>query len=162
MLAWAAATAAAVIVSVAVTAALLGGAGAGTAGGLSPEAGVLGRITATSLRIETQTDARSVVLTAAAGGPAVGRVEYSGSSGELVVVASGIARPPAGQEYRCWVVIEGQRTRLGEMYFSGDVAYWIGRIDLLAQVQPGARFGVSLVDASGTPIGPDPVMGGTL
>ena len=88
--------------------------------------------------------------------------EWQAAIGELVVVANGLARPPVGQEYRCWVTIDGRRIKLGEMYFTGTVAYWIGQVDLLGRVQPGALFGISLVDASGAPLDTDPVISGTL
>ena len=79
-----------------------------------------------------------------------------------MVVTTGLTQPPAGQEYRCWVERAGQRERVGKMFFSDDLAYWIGPVPAVSGVSSDARFGVSLVDASGTAIDTSPVLGGGL
>ena len=43
------------------------------------------------------------------------------------------------------------------MFFSGDLAYWIGPAPAVEGLVGGAMFGVSLVDASGT-VEPQPVL----
>jgi len=63
------------------------------------------------------------------------------------------AEPAAGAEYRCWLEIDGTRRRVGRMWFAGGVAYWVGPSEDLAAIQPGSRFGVTLVTADGTPAG---------
>ena len=49
--------------------------------------------------------ARSPRMAAITGGTLL----FSPATTKLVVVAYGLARPPSGQEYRCWVVVDGQR-----------------------------------------------------
>lgn len=103
--------------------------------------------------VEAAPDARRVALASTTGGPAVGRLIFSPSTTQVVVVADDLAPPPAGFEYRCWVEIEGTSRPIGKMYLGGGVAYWVGDVADLATVPAGARFGVSLVDLAqpGTP-----------
>ena len=91
-----------------------------------------------------------------------GGITYSPSTAELVVVASGLTQPPDGQEYRCWVEIDGTRQRVGKMFFNGDLAFWVGPTPAIAGVSSGATFGVSLVDAAGSAVDTDPVLLGEL
>ena len=80
-----------------------------------------------------------------------------------MVVANGMTDPAAGQEYRCWVEIDGTRQRLGRMNMSGDLAYWAGAVEVLANIPPGSVFGVSLADVSNPAGGASPaVLSGTL
>jgi hypothetical protein len=122
----------------------------------------LARVSASSMRVAAQPDARTVALTGTPGADATGRLVFSPSSGELVVMANGVAPPPAGWEYGCWVEVDGERRRLGRMYVGGDVGYWAGSVDGLADLPAGAIFGVSLVDPSGGPDGGTPILLGTL
>ena len=73
---------------------------------------------------------------------------------EVVVLSTSLARPPAGQEYRCWMEESGARWKVGTMQFSGSTAYWAGSLaDWNASFKPGSRFGVSL----SPPAGGDPL-----
>jgi Anti-sigma-K factor rskA, C-terminal len=123
---------------------------------LGREVAVLQATTAASLRVAGQADARRVELVATdAGGTASGTLLYSPSSGELVMVASGLADPAAGQSYGCWVEVGGERVRIGRMYDGGDLQAWAGPVDGLGDLPADAVFGVSLVPAeggSGTPV----------
>ena len=83
---------------------------------------------------------------AAAG--AAGTLLFSPSTGELVVVASGLAPARRGQEYGCWIEVDGDRTRIGKMYSGGDIQAWAGPVDGLADVPEDATFGVSLGPAA--------------
>ena len=78
------------------------------------------------------------------------------------MVATGLTPPPSGQEYRCWVEQAGQRQRVGKMFFSDDLAYWIGPAPAVQGLVDGATFGVSLVDVTGSAVAPEPVLDGGL
>jgi hypothetical protein len=114
------------------------------------EIAVLSAIAQTTLRIEQRADATRVVLAAVDGRTGVtGTLLFSPSDGELVMVAEGLAPAPEGQEYGCWIEVDGVRQRIGRMYAGGDVEGWAGPVDGLADLPPGAVFGVSLVPVGG-------------
>ena len=48
------------------------------------------------------------------------------------------------------------------MYFTADIAFWVGRVDVLDRVEDGAIFGVSLAEIGSQAIAGDPVLEGTL
>jgi hypothetical protein len=163
VLTWIVATAAVTLIAVTLTAGLVSS--RRDSGDQPPtnDAAALAQVTQWSIRIAAQADAVRVVLTSGSGSGAVGTLEFSPSSREVVVVADGLVRPAAGQQYGCWVLINGQRQRLGPMFFNGsDIAYWVGDVDLLADVPAGSTFGVSLIDPGGTVAAPDPVLSGML
>lgn len=122
----------------------------------------LTRVDAWAIRIAAAPGAESVALRSASGSDAGGSLLYAPTTGEIVVVMNGVPQPPAGREYRCWVLSGGTTDVIGRMYFGGDVGYWTGASALVSRLAPGATFGVSLVDIStGSPIG-EPVLSGTL
>jgi hypothetical protein len=132
----------------------------------SREIAALGQLTAWQLRIEARDDAERVLLASSATstdpeGP-IGSLAFSRGSQEIVVTATGLEPPGAGREYRCWVSVDGEKERLGKMYFSADIAYWVGRVDVLDRVTDGSTFGVSLADTSAQGISAEPVLEGTL
>jgi hypothetical protein len=162
--AWLAAAAAIVIVTSGVTAytisALHNDADQQQAGELSG----LAAVTSWTLRLEAQPDAMRVVLVDSkpGGSPGIGSLIFSPTSREVVVVASGLTDPGSNQEYRCWVEINGTRQGLGRMYYGSDLAYWVGSVDALAAMKPGATFGISVADTRGSNV-PDPaILSGTL
>ena len=120
--------------------------------------GALERLAATSLAVAGAPDARTVAL-AAPDGRAEGRILFSATTRQLVVVASGLAPPPAGREYRCWVEIGGARTAVGRMVFAASLAYWAGPAEVLAPPAVPTGFGISLV-ATGTTGPGEPVLEG--
>ncbi len=121
----------------------------------------LERVAAATLEVTAEPDVRRVAL--AGSDPSLaGSLVFSPSTSQLVVVATGLTPPKAGQEYRCWVERAGQRDRVGKMFFSDDLAFWIGPVPAVEGLLSGATFGVSLVDASGTAIDGEPVLGGGL
>lgn len=124
--------------------------------------GVLEEVTTATLRVTAERDARHVVLTGTSDPSLDGSLVFSPSTSELVVVATGLTPPPDGQEYRCWVEQAGQRQRVGKMFFSNDLAYWIGPVPAVSGLSGDATFGVSLVDASGSAVDTNPVLGGGL
>ena len=113
------------------------------------EVAVLRETAQGTIRVNAQPDAQQVALVATGSAPgAEGTVLFSGSSGELVMVATGLAAPPAGMEYGCWIETGGERRRIGKMYPGGQLHAWVGPVQGLDGLAPGSTFGVSL-----TPIG---------
>lgn len=122
----------------------------------------LARVNVWTVRVAGAPGADSVALQGSPGSGATGSLLYSPVTGELIVVMNGVAAPPAGREYRCWVRTGNTTISVGRMYFGGDVGYWGGASPAIARVGPGTTFGVSLVDVStGAPIG-QPVLAGSL
>ncbi|MDQ1323589.1 MAG: hypothetical protein QG587_924 [Chloroflexota bacterium] len=123
---------------------------------LRAEVAVLQETTEATLRLQAAPDTERVALVPTdAGTASAGELLFSRSSGELLVVASGLAPLVPGDEYLCWVEADGERRRLGEMYAGGDLQSWAGTVDGLADLPPDAVFGVSLVPdgaESGTPV----------
>jgi hypothetical protein len=64
-------------------------------------------------------------------------------------------------EYRCWMESGGERTPIGQMFFAGDVAYWVGEVPDIAALGADATFGVSL-SPNATDVSADPVLAGQL
>ena len=63
---------------------------------------------------------------------------------------------------RCWFEDASGRWKVGKMYFSGDIAYWVGDVAGLDKVSPGTKFGVSLESIAGSDISGPPVLLGTV
>ena len=108
------------------------------------EIAVLEATTRATIAVSAEPDAQRVALTTPEGGDAVGTLLFSPSSGELVAVASDLEPEPDGMEYGCWIEVDGTRTRIGKMYWAGDLWAWAGPVDGLAEVPDGTTFGVSL------------------
>lgn len=121
----------------------------------------LAKVSAWSIRVGAEQDAAHVALAGIPGQAARGTILFARSSGDLVVVVSDLVEPPDGQEYRCWVDINGARQPVGRMFFGGGLAYWVGPVDALSDVRPGSMFGITLVDANGPSLADDPILFGT-
>jgi hypothetical protein len=163
-LGWLAATAALVVLSVGATAAVVQSQ-ANTAGRqASLEIAGLAKVAQWTTHLNALPGVQHVVLagrTAPDGRLPVGSIVFSPLTHQVVIVADGIAVPPPGSEYGCWVEIAGVRQRLGKMYVGEDLGYWVGTADVLAHVPVGSVFGISLGDAGVT--GPtEPILLGTL
>ncbi|TMC65443.1 MAG: hypothetical protein E6J17_02205 [Chloroflexi bacterium] len=122
----------------------------------------LATVTTWTVRVNAQPDARHVALTATGATSERGMLLFSPTTRELVVVATGLVEPPAGQEFRCWVESGGVRQGVGRMSFGGGVAYWVGPVSAVAGLSGHATFGVSLVDTGGSAVGAAPVLRGSL
>ncbi len=159
---WAASLAAAVIVAVTATTLVINPPRNDVA---SDQVAALSRLARWTLRIERQPDARQVdlVSTGAAASEMSGTLRFSPETRELVVLVEGLEQPPSGQEYRCWMEWQAERTRVGRMFFAGDVALWVGDVPALGDVSADdVTFGVTLVPAAGDSIAGDPVLLGEL
>lgn len=160
-LGWVAAVAAAVVLSVAATSVIVGGRVDERLASQARTIGALEKVTSATLVITSQPDVRRVALSGAEPGLA-GSLLFSPSTSELVVVATGLTPPPAGQEYRCWVEQAGERQGVGKMFFSEGLAYWVGPVSAIRGLVGEATFGVSLVDLDGVDPDPEPVLEGGL
>ena len=127
----------------------------------SAEIDALGDVARWTLKVDSLADVRRVRLAATSGGGASGSLLYSPSSTELVMVADGLSPVAAGQEYGCWIEVDGKRTRIGRMIFGGDLAYWVGDVDEFAILPAHATFGVSLVTGTTPDAAGEPVLVGT-
>ena len=155
--AWPAAVAAALVIG-------LGGgflaAGSGAPPNPSDAAVALTEVSRASSTLLAAPDAARIVL-ADSTGAVRGSLIVAPTSRRMVAVAVDLPDPGAGREYRCWVEVAGNRTALGTMWLTGDVAWWTGPAALPPNLGPGARFGVSLVTiGSGVP--GDAVLTGSL
>jgi hypothetical protein len=154
-LAWAGSLAAVIVVSVVATASIVGGrvdtqlaeASAAIEDQRAAIAG-LAMLSDWTIRLSADVEAaRARLSPPEGGGTATGTVMFSSATHELVMVASGLSPPPVGDEYRCWVEIDGRQEPIGRMYFAGDLAYWVGEVEALTGSED-IGFGVSLVDAA--------------
>jgi hypothetical protein len=123
--------------------------------------GRLEAVTSATLEITAAPDAERVTL-AASDADTSGSLLYSPTTTRLVVVARGLGRPPAGQEYRCWVEVDGARQSVGRMVFADDLAFWVGETPAVSEAGPGTTFGVSLADLDSPAIDGPPVIVGQL
>ena len=147
-LGWVAAIAAAVLISVAATWVTINASIDQRLERQAETVEALQDVTIATLQVTGQQDSRRVAL-AGSGAGLSGDLIFSPSTSELVVVATGLTEPPAGQEYRCWVDLGGGRERVGKMFFSDDLAYWVGPVAAIEGLSGHARFGVSLVNLEG-------------
>jgi len=116
-----------------------------------------------TLELTADTGARRVELASTSGDTdTVGTLLFSPSTRKLVVVAYDLSRPPSGQEYRCWVEIDGQRHNVGKMFFADELAFWVGQTPEVADLPAGATFGVSPTAVGSTSLEADPVIAGQL
>jgi len=160
-LGWVAAIAAAVALSVVATSVIVGSRVDERLAAQEDSVEALQHVAIATLQVTGEPDARRVALAGSTQALA-GDLVFSPGTTELVVVATGLTPPPAGQEYNCWVEQDGQRQRVGKMFFAGDLAYWAGPAPAVVGLVSGATFGVSLVDAGGSAVGGDPVLNGGL
>ena len=118
-------------------------------------------VTSATLEITAEPDAARVTL----GGTDAdisGSLLFSPTSTRLVVVAMGLERPPAGQEYRCWLEMDGERANVGRMFFADELAFWVGDTPEVSDAGPGTTFGVSLADLERPTLDAPPVIVGEL
>ena len=162
LLGWAASVAAAVVISVLATWLLIGARVDGQLANQAESISALEEVTTATLTVTSQPDARHVALAGVANATLDGNLAYSPSTAELVVVAMGLTPPPDGLEYRCWVEVAGTRHRVGKMFFSQDLAYWVGPAPAVSGLSSGATFGVSLVGSAGSALDTAPVLLGKL
>jgi hypothetical protein len=159
---WVATIAAAVLLSIAGTALIVGNRADTQIAAHEQTIDALEEVSTTALAVNAQADEQHVALTGVSDPTAAGSLAFSPSTTELVWLASGLTPPPAGYEYGCWVESGGTRQRIGKMFFSKDLAYWAGETNAVSGLSSGATFGLTLVGPDGKPVSADPVMAGSL
>lgn len=158
--AWAASVAAAVLLSVVATTAIVNTRLDDRLAAQDSAIEDLASVTTATLHVTAEADVARIGLASPTGGGTSGTLLFSPSTTQLVVVADGLTRPADGMEYRCWVSVGGKRQGIGKMFFGGGLAYWVGPSPAVAGLAGGATFGVSLVSADGATVAPDPVLTG--
>jgi hypothetical protein len=103
----------------------------------------LARTTSWYITIEAQPDARRISLTSPDTAGPSGTIEFSATTGQLVLVATGLTEPTGDQPLGCWIEVNGARRPIGRMFFGAGLSYWAGPVDQLGTLGPGAKFGVS-------------------
>ena len=100
---------------------------------------------------------RAIALTSS-NGTAGGTVAWTRH--DLVVLANGLATPPPGQVYRCWVVAPNGAIPVGQMEFVDGEAFWVSALYGWASVDlPGAQsFAVTLEPADSGSAQPGPIL----
>ena len=162
LLPWIATIAAAVVLSVGVTTAVVGNRVDSQIAALDQQVEGLSDVTLATMSITAEPDVARVALASTTGTPAEGSIVFSPGTTQLVVVATGLTPPPSDMEYRCWVVIDGTRQNIGKMFFADDLAYWVGDTPAIADLPAGTQFGVSVADVGGPAPNTDPVIVGQL
>jgi anti-sigma factor RsiW len=162
LIGWAASVAAAVAISIVATWFLVGARVDGQLASQAESISALEEVTTAALTVTSQPDAEHVTLAGTASAALNGSLAYSPSTSELVVVATGLTPPPSDLEYRCWVEVGGTRQRVGKMFFSQGLAYWVGPAPAVSGLSSGATFGVSLVGAGSPSLDSAPVLLGQL
>ncbi len=160
VLTWVASLAAAVVLSVVATTAIVGWRLDDRLAAQDAAIEDLADVTTATLAVTAEPDVTRVGLASPTGAGVSGTLVYSPSTTDLVVVADGLTQPASGMEYRCWVAIDGKRQGIGRMFFGGGLAYWVGPSPAVAGLGGDVTFGVSLVSAEGGTVAPDPVLTG--
>ena len=162
VLPWVASIAAAVLISVVASSLIIGDRVADELDAQEQAITQLSAVTSATIAVTALPDVERVPLAPTDGSMTSGTLLFSPSTTELVVVATDLAPPPDGQEYRCWVEVDGTRSPVGKMFFGGDLAYWLGDVAVLSGVTGPATFGVSLAEIGVTTPDADPVLAGDL
>ena len=157
---WVASLAAAVVLSVVATTAIVGWRLDDRLAAQDAAIEDLAAVTTATLHVTAEPDVARIGLASPSGAATSGTLVFSPSTTELVVVADGLTEPASGMEYRCWVSVDGKRQGIGRMFFGGGLAYWVGPSPAVAGLGGDATFGVSLVSAEGGTVAPDPVLTG--
>jgi anti-sigma factor RsiW len=161
ILAWVAAIAAAIVLSVTATTLIVGSRFDDRLAAQDQAIEDLAAVTTATLQVASEPDAERVALESPTGTATTGTLLYSPSTTDTVVVATGLSEPTDGAEYHCWVEVDGARQPVGKMFFGGGIAYWVGPAPAVSGLSGTETFGVSLVDTDGELVTPDPVLVGT-
>lgn len=122
----------------------------------------LERVQTATTELTADPEARRVELASTTAGGSTGTLLFSPSTSRLVVVAYELARPASGQEYRCWVEIDGRRHDVGRMFFADELAFWVGETPEVSELPAGTVFGVSPSAVGSPSLEADPVIRGEL
>lgn len=127
---------------------------------------LLARKSAIALRLLDDPKAIRIPMTGLGGASGVAVISPGGYAGGFAgaVVATNLAAAPAGSEYVCYVVIDGQRRLVGRMAEDGTMHAWAGPLDAFADARPGSvgEYGVILVPKGSDSVDGAPVLAGSL
>ena len=151
-LGWAGTIAAAVLLSVITTTAVVNNRVDNQIAAQNVEIAALETVATDTMGVASAPDAEHVALRSVSDPAVAGELVYSSSNSALVVTATGLTKPPTGHEYRCWLESGGKREAVGRMFFSTHLAYWTGKVAALSGLSDGARFGVSLDSVDSDPV----------
>lgn len=109
-------------------------------------------------------DGGAIRIPMAGGAGTSGVAVISPASYKGAVVAAGLPEPPAGMEYVCYVVVDGQRRLVGRMTDSGSVYAWTGSVDAFSGARSGSvtEYGVLLVPVGSNAVDGAPVVAGSV
>jgi len=162
VLPWIAGIAAAIVLSVVASTLIVGARVDEQLAAQSRAIAGLEAVTSATLAITADPESGRVALASTDGSATSGTLLFSPSTTELVVVADGLTTPPDGQEYRCWLLLEGERQDVGKMFFADELAFWVGDTPAVATIGDDATFGVSLTSVDSPSLDADPVLVGEL
>jgi hypothetical protein len=160
---WAASLAAAVVVAVAGTAFVVGSAAQRTIDAERAQNAAAVAVAESALGLVVDPTAIRIPM-ASPSGTATGLVLIAPHDYRTAVVAAGLPEAPAGQEYACYVVIDGARVLVGRMAERGDVYAWTGTVGAFAGVAGSSigEYGVVLVPKGSQSVDGTPVLSGSL
>lgn len=83
----------------------------------------------------------------------------SWSRHDWVVLTTALTEPPSDQRYKCWLEEADRSVMVGQMFFAGGTAYWVGSLDEWEtwDIGPETQFVVTLEgadaqDRTGAPV----------
>jgi hypothetical protein len=156
------AMAAVVVIAVGVSAAVAGGVARSELAAEQARSAELARSADIATGLLGDATALRIPMTGAAGASGVAVISPASYHG--AVVASGLPEAGAGNEYVCYVVIDGERRLVGRMAESGSTYAWTGEIGTHSGVKPGSvtEYGVLLVPTGSQAVDGTPVISGSL
>ena len=160
---WAASLAAAAVIAVGGTALVVGSAAQRTIDAERAQNAATVAIAQSALGLVVDPTAIRIPM-ASPSGTATGLVLIAPHDYRTAVVAAGLPEAPVGQEYACYVVIDGARVLVGRMSERGDVYAWTGTVGAFAGVTRSSigEYGVVLVPAGSESVDGTPVLSGSL
>ncbi len=127
---------------------------------------LLAEKSAIALRLLDDPKAIRIPMTGSGGASGVAVISPGGYARGFAgaVVATNLPAAPAGSEYVCYVVIDGQRRLVGRMAEDGTMHAWAGPLDAFADARPGSvgEYGVLLVPKGSDSVDGAPVVAGSL
>ena len=161
---WAAGLAAAVVIAVAGTAFVVGSAAQRTTDAERAQNAAAVAVAQSALGLVLDPTGDMATPMASPSGAATGLVLIAPRDYRTAVVAAGLPEAPVGQEYACYVVIDGARVLVGRMAERGDIHAWTGTVDAFAGVAGSSigEYGVVLVPAGSESVDGTPILSGSL
>lgn len=95
-------------------------------------------------------------------GASAGSISWSRH--DWVVLTTALTEPPSDQRYKCWLEDADRSVMVGQMFFAGGTAYWVGSLDEWEtwDIGPETQFLVTLEAADGQDRTSNPVLSADL